>query len=40
MSKPLVILTSVDDKTFDDPLTMEDVKSECMVIKILNRNKL
>lgn len=40
MNKPLVILTSVDDKTLEDTLTIEDVKNKCVVIKILNRNKL
>lgn len=40
MNKPLVILTSIDDKTLEDTLTIEDVKNKCVVIKILNRNKL
>lgn len=40
MNKPLVILTSIDDKTLEDTLTIEDVKNKCVVIKIRNRNKL
>lgn len=40
MNKPLVILTSIDDKTLEDTLTIDDVKIKCIVIKILNRNKL
>lgn len=40
MNKPLVILTSIDDKILEDTLTIDDVKTKCIVIKILNRNKL
>lgn len=40
MNRPPVILTSIDDKTLEDTLTIDDVKTKCIVIKILNRNKL
>lgn len=40
MNKPLVVLTNIDGESIGDSLTIDDVKQKCIVIKILNRNKL
>ena len=37
---PLVILVSKDGSWLDNELTIEDVHQKCIVVKILNRNKI
>ncbi len=38
--QPLVILVSKDGSWLDNELTIEDVYQKCIVVKILNRNKI